>query len=307
MFISVPFRLYGFYAIVSESHVIQELNFSLHSPEAVTSRSHDSVDGLHLLQEFFIITSTDYISRKNTCEQHTHHQHLRDVPFQDILKRQEEFNSVLQRNLNHPLTSTLTIVHNDTSLKSYLNNLNLKNSEKLNLVYIAEGASVRNEFLYINRYMLNKVVMILHQDNVLGEGVERINIARFKNENISYSLTRTVEEGACQGDQHSLNYTTGVHCKRGGQYGHSHDAFVFSLKQEYPIKTFDVLNFNADTLGQESKLIWFFKTILNYRVTNPCLVIHVYHQHCSNIHTRSVNKHIIDPKMGYAEFTDQIF
>jgi len=266
---AVPFR------IIEEKNVL--LGFD--DQDLSVEIEDDQDDRLHLLQEFFIFTSEDYRARK-----------LEGVPLEDIEKRQEEFNKVLQRNLNHPFTSTLTIVHNDTNLRTYLDNLELRNNQKLKLIHIYDEPTV----------------MIIHQDNVLGEGVERINIKRFKKENIAYALTRTVEEGSCQGGNTTLNHTTGPYCKKGGEYGWSHDAFVFSIKHELPTEMFNILNFKADQMGQESRLIWFFQHVLKYRVLNPCFVINVYHQHCSYVRTRSGGR-VAEVTEGYVQFSDLLF
>ena len=146
-------------------------------------------------------------------------------------------------------------------------------------------------------------MLLLHMDNVMGAGVELIDAELFRNEDICYSLTWTVEPGACP-QAKAL-----AHCGYNSRYFGSHDAFVFSIKKERHVNDFAVLNFNGDSDGQENVLIWFFRNVLHYRVLNPCKVIHIYHQHCSKIHTRSggrVNKGPL-AKNGISPFTEKLF
>ena len=112
-----------FKEIVSQFQRDQKLSFNQLSafyPNPATALEEVS-DGLHLIQEFFIFTSDDYRSRR-----------LQGFPMAEIEDRQKELNSVLQRNLNNDLTTSLTILHNnDTSLRPFLKELNLNNSHKL--------------------------------------------------------------------------------------------------------------------------------------------------------------------------------
>ena len=137
-------------------------------------------------------------------------------------------------------------------------------------------------------------------DNVLGPGVELIDVDKFKQEDICYSLTRSVEPDACP------NSLGSAHCGR--PYVGSHDVFVFSLKKKRSIFDFTPLDFNGDTNGQENVLIWFFQNVLGYRVSNPCKVINIYHQHCSRIHTSfSTGRVNNNGRSGTAGYTDQLF
>lgn len=256
-----------------------------------TRHQHEATNGLHLVQEFFIFTSDDYRKRK-----------LAGVPMQEVEDRQQEFNGVLRRNLNNDLTASLTILHNnDTGLRSYLKHLNLTNGHKLKLVNIYTEPSVQNIFLYVNTFMIGKVVMLLHMDNVLGSGVELIDTDKFMKDDICYALTRTVEPGSCSQANQS------VHCNYDSKYIGSHDAFVFSLKKKRPVIDFSALNFNGDSDGQENVLIWFFEDVLHYRVLNPCKVINIYHQHCSKHHTRTGQRVNYEGRSKGSHFTDQLF
>jgi len=264
-----------------------------------TDTPKDVNNGFHLIQEFFIFTSDDYRKRR-----------IPEVPMPLIEARQKEFNYVLQRNLNNNLTESLTILHNnDSSLRPYLKSLNLTNSDKLNLVNIRTEPSVQNLFLYINHYMIGKMIMMIHMDNVLGAGVELIDVEKFNKEDLCYALTRTLEPGACSDPAHNRANVV-PHCSAGSEYCSSHDVYAFVLKKKRPATDFGPLNFDGDVLGQENIIIWFFRDVLQYRVLNPCKVVNIYHQHCTFIDTSGRTQRVFVHEgweRSFAPFTDQLF
>ena len=81
----------------------------------------NSTDGLHLLQEFFLINSNIYKERM--------HLGLESEAILD--KRQDEIDSCLQRNLMHRCTASITIFHDDPNVPEYISRFDLINKEKL--------------------------------------------------------------------------------------------------------------------------------------------------------------------------------
>ena len=131
-------------------------------------------DGLHLLQEFFVIHSSKY---KDKMKWHSHNE--------DALKaRQREIDSCLQKNLLHFCTSSITLFYDDSIVVDYIANLHLINEEKLVFVESDNDQGLNFIFSYINQHMVGKTVVVLRMDNVLGAGVEKIDAERFQKEDI---------------------------------------------------------------------------------------------------------------------------
>ena len=133
--------------------------------------------------------------------------------------------------------------------------------------------TLQRQMLHVNKYMQGKTVVLMHMDNQLGEGFELIDTERLQRGGICYALTRRVKENTC------TNPTYGT-CNEGVHYTRSHDAFVFSLPNKLPESTFDMLTFSSNSIGQENALIYFFKTVLRYKVQNPCKIVEIMHTHC---------------------------
>ena len=80
-------------------------------------------------------------------------------------------------NLNNEYVSTVTIFYKHPNFPAYLETLpvQLKNKSKIILFEQPEEPTVKLIFQYINDYLVNKVVIFMHQDNVLDNESAKLN------------------------------------------------------------------------------------------------------------------------------------
>ena len=251
----------------------QEVPTTIPLPEINCLKSN----GLHVLQEFFVLTSPTYHLKKDM--------HLKGNT-SHVKKRQMEVDGSLQRNLLHPCTATITIFYDDDLVVEYINTKNFTNKEKLVLVKTAADPTMQTYLTYMNENLIGKTVITLHMDNVLSDGVDLIDTEYMERENVTYALSRTVTNSSCQ------RAADDYHCGNNGNY--TQDAFVFSLKSPLPNVTFDILDFNAAMMGMENVMIYFFRVVMKYHVTNPCYTVKILHNHCSLLNHR---QRLVDVKL----------
>lgn len=233
-------------------------------------RSIERADRLHLIQNFFLIHQSDFVQYDST-----------QIHF--LQRRQDQINRALQKNLNHPYTSTVSILYNDTSTESYINGLDLENRHKMILIKVPGRVGLERAWHYINRNLIGKVVCMINAGITLGDGVKHINIPLFKKDNISLALTKTYRHDDACSDS-AMEYDGAERSCTGDDTNISNiDAFIFSMKQRLLPESFQYLSSKLDLLAHESVLVSFLRDKLNYNVWNPCKLIHVYQEHCDNI------------------------
>ena len=115
------------------------------------------------------------------------------VPTKNQLEdRQHEIETALQNNLNHDRVAAIHVLYLHPAVSMYLLKLRLTNSSKLVLHLTKRDPSVGVNLNYIQKYLKNKIVILMHQDNFLGEGWEKVKTAHnvwvnssFRHRNIS--------------------------------------------------------------------------------------------------------------------------
>jgi len=219
----------------------------------------------------------------------------------ELSDRQHEIETSLQANLNHPKIAAVHILYFHPAVMSYLHKLKMKNSKKMVLHLTRRDPTVAINLDYIQKYLKNKYVMLMHQDNFLGEGWDEIDFNLLRNQHLMYALTRysITEKFPC-------NAALTASCNPGSLYLGSHDTFVFYSDKAFPKNMLKEIDIVPSSAGMENVLIWYFRKELNYRVTNPCLRLKVYHNHCIPIREKGRKRYNRKGKNGLAPFTHDL-
>ena len=217
---------------------------------------------------------------------------------QQIKERMAEVFECLRRNLENKLVSHVHVLVARERTIRRLKMLDLKFLEKLVIHNNVASPSIKDAIDYASKYLKEKVVIMLHQDNFLGEGWEKVNHTVLREKKLMYALTR-----------HSLNCSASLasaHCGHGYPYIGSHDIFVFYIRRDLVADKFAELDVPPNTSGMENVLLWIFKERLRYKVLNPCKVLKIYHSHCIPVRD-NWRKRINGGRMsGGASFTNQL-
>ena len=216
--------------------------------------------------------------------------------------RQHEIETSLQNNLNHDRVAAIHVLYFHPAVSMYLLKLRLTNSSKLVLHLTKRDPSVGVNLDYIQKYLKNKIVILMHQDNFLGEGWEKVDFTLLRTQRLMYALTRhsVTEEFPC-------NAAIGASCNPGKMYLGSHDTFVFYSDRKFEKAMLKELDIVPSSGGMENVLIWYFKEKLGYHVLNPCKVLIVYHNHCIPIREKGRKRYNRKGKNGLAPFTDKLY
>ena len=221
----------------------------------------------------------------------------------ELADRQHEIEDSLQNNLNHPKVAAVHILYSHPAVMSYLHSLKLKNSQKMVLVHLTRrDPTVGINLDYIQKYLKNKYVMLIHQDNFLGEGWEDIDFNMIRNKRLMYALTRhaITEKFPCNAAQTAS-------CNQGLPYLGAHDSFFFFSDKSFPRKMLKEMDIVPSSSGLENVLIWYFRKKMNYKVINPCWKLKTYHNHCIPIWERRRERYNRKGKNGLAPFTMDLF
>ena len=188
--------------------------------------------------------------------------------------REQEHSTVLQRNLNHSLITSVHIMTADkVGMEEYLRGLDLPNRHKIVVVESKEWNTMRGVFQYISDNLADNDVMYANGDIYIGNGFEKVNASALSKKHIFYALTRLgKQEEACKMEDF---------CGGDLQYIGSHDAFLFHLKEPIPEEALKELEFKIWDFGAENVLIGVFNKLLHYCTLNPCKILETYHLHCS--------------------------
>ena len=100
-------------------------------------------------------------------------------------------------------------------------------------------------------------------------------------------------------------------CNPGVRYIGSHDAFVFFSDRQFLGKDLltDLSTVSQTSDGMENVMIWYFRTVLGFKVINPCPHVKIYHQHRVPIRNKirkRINRGRNSGKNGLAPFTDKL-
>ena len=105
--------------------------------------------------------------------------------------RQKEHATVLQRNLNHSLISSVHIITaSRKEMEEYLRGLDLQNRHKVVVVESNQWDTMQGIFQYISDNLADKDVMYANGDIYLGNGFEKVDVNVLRKKNIFYALSR---------------------------------------------------------------------------------------------------------------------
>ena len=247
--------------------------------------------------KFHLVTNVVLVTHK------AYHSNLlynreREPTLNELADRQHEIEETLQINLNHPMVAAVHILYFHPAVMSYLHALKLKNSQKMVLHLTRRDPTVGINLDYIQKYLSNKYVVLIHQDNFLGEGWEDIMFNVLRNQRVLYALTRHSVT-----DKYPCNAAQTAACNPGLPYLGSHDTFAFYSDKQFPREMLKELDIVPSSSGMENVLIWFFRTKLNYRVINPCWKLKVYHNHCVPLREQGRKRYNRKGKNGLAPFS----
>ena len=217
-----------------------------------------------------------------------------------LIKREQEYRTVMQRNLNHPQVSRLHVLTTDPQ-ETLRHFNNFTNQEKMIVAKVKSIDWTRHLFEYISLHLIGKDAMFANGDIYLGDGFNLVDPEVMSHQNIMYALTRQIAYNERCKYKHLYN----TDLCREHKYTRSHDTFLFRLKKPLTEDFLENLEFTPGSLGMENIIIWLFKVKLNYCVLNPCRILQTFHLHCSGL--RSPRKRVDDPnRTGASPFTDKL-
>ena len=212
-----------------------------------------------------------------------------------------EITSTFQANLNHPHLKTLYIFVEFYESMVFLHKLNFNNSENLVIQWINKTITVIDTMMYISKCFQGHIVAMIHQDNRIGKGFEKVNPNVLINNKLMYALTRHPAYELCY---HSWSSAS---CRTYKVFVGSHDTFIFHVKEfaENDLEFINVTKAENNEAGMENIFIWMFRKKLGYRVINPCLVLKVHHEHCVPIR-KTTRRRLNNEHSEFATFTDRL-
>ncbi|XP_028406483.1 uncharacterized protein LOC114528970 [Dendronephthya gigantea] len=232
---------------------------------SVLSGSEESV--IHVITNYPVMTEKPWNNNQT------------DTNKTRLMQRQYEIEETLQRNLDHPLISTVHLLVNQPSAKERLGKLNFHNKHKIHTHLInAKMPRYRDFFEYVNDRLLNRLVVITNMDIYIGEGFEKLNKTFLVKHNVSYVLTRSGrQERICN-----------MHGRRGycqtGYIG-SHDTYIFVLTRRLEESVLSEFNYQMHLYGGDNVMLWVLRNRMKKTLLNPCRYLKTYHNHCVNIHS----------------------
>ena len=237
--------------------------------------------------------------------------HLRTLKLQgtaprkiDVDLRWMELLNTLQRNLNHPQIKTIVLLTESRSIAEYVLTLDLDNSHKLLIQNINKELSTPDAFDHATKCFQGHTVAIVNQDIVFGDGWQNLDYKYLKTHRQVYALTRhpSLLNPKCLG-----NPSIGICMK---EYSYAHDGFVFHVKERIYKRQFISLETQLyNVRGMENVVIWVLRNKLGYKVSNPCSLLVLHHEHCIAIrNTRGFHKKFgNDSVWATASFTDTLY
>ena len=203
---------------------------------------------------------------------------VNNVTGEDIVKREQEYRTVMQRNLNHPLVNRVHVLTTDPQ-ETMRHFNNFTNQEKMIVTKVKSIARMRDPLEYISLHLVGKDAMYANADIYLGDGFDLVDPEVMSHQNIMYSLSRQVsDKERCR----QKNFYNTDRCRENNYIG-SHDAFLFRLKKPLTEDFLEIFKFNLPSLGMERVIMWAFQTKLKYCMLNPCRILETFHLHCSGL------------------------
>ncbi|XP_067945625.1 uncharacterized protein [Watersipora subatra] len=209
-----------------------------------------------------------------------------DFTMAELDERDKEYIEALQSNLNHPLIKEVHLLYTDDKALEAVRDRKLDNRVKIIPVKMRRRVHMMDFFHYAAKFLLNKPVIALNGDIVVGEGFDLIDTAKMAEEKVLYTLSRHGNlKGNCTAENYCLEKL----------YQGSHDTHIFRLKQPLDEALLLRLDYPINMWQAENGMIGAFLYFFNFKVYNPCKTLRTYHQHCSKVHKRGKKNSIKDP------------
>ena len=225
----------------------------------------------------------------------------RPATYEEEESRIAEITSTFQANLNHPHLKTLYIFVEYYQSMVFLHTLNFTKSENLVIQWINKTITVKDTMVYISKCLQGQIVAMIHQDNRIGTGFEKVNPNVLINNKLMYALTRHPAYEICY-----FSWSNAI-CDNNKVFVGSHDVFIFYVKEfaENDLRIINVTKVESNEAGMENLLVWMFRKKLGYKVINPCLVLYVHHEHCVPIR-KTTRRRLNNLHSESAKFTDRL-
>ena len=131
-------------------------------------------------------------------------------------------------------------------------------------------------FEYASLFLQHKTTVIINADCYIGKGFENVERNLLK-QRVVYALTRHESPASMR------NCNTTDFCGPKAKYIGSHDAFVFHLTSPVPRKVLERIDFRPNIFSIEKVVIYNLRRYGKFIVRNPCRILHIVHNHCSNL------------------------
>ncbi|XP_057310885.1 myb-like protein X [Hydractinia symbiolongicarpus] len=190
--------------------------------------------------------------------------------------RRMEILNALQQNLNNEMIESIHVLVSSSGEASYLNKLELSNSQKLVVVIVPRGILMNTIVSYANICLKDRFVVIGNPDNTLGKGWEDLNFDLLQSKKIMYALTSHSSRKQCFNSQQHPN------CDKLDNYGKHHDLFVLYIRKK-KVKRPKLELLSHGQMSQNkigNAMIWVFKHRLGFSVLNPCQILISYRENC---------------------------
>ena len=197
------------------------------------------------------------------------------VNIDHLVSRQKEFSSSIIENLNHVNVCSVYLLTTceKAEAEEYVATLKIPPPIKQRLFIIPTPGDVLTYnviFKFMTTRLVNKLVMFVNADNILGGGYENVDENYLRENRLLYAITRT--EYSCD---------KGVHCA--AKYIRSHDGWMFVPTEPFPEEVLRMMEYRTYFFGRETATMWILHHKLKYQLLNPCRYLEVFQHHCSEL------------------------
>ncbi|XP_071090444.1 uncharacterized protein [Haliotis cracherodii] len=198
--------------------------------------------------------------------------HFRDPTPERVESRMADYVESLIHTLRHPCVFEVHIFYDQDGMPEYIQS-RLGTQPKLKFDRIPNAKVYVGIFEFVHQHFKDKLVMITNGDIYPAEGFEKLDYDVMRDKRLFYSPSRHGrKEKRCVMRKESCD---------NGRYRGTHDSYIFIPDRELPAETKRALKYKWDDFGMENIILHLYMHKLNYRVSNPCYVLILYHNHCS--------------------------
>ncbi|KAF6024817.1 hypothetical protein EB796_016876 [Bugula neritina] len=209
---------------------------------------------------------------------------------EELNERDNEYLLALESNINHPLVKEVHLFYTEEEALTVVKQQKFRNQDKIIPVKTERRVHMMDFFYYASKYLLDKTIIALNGDIVVGEGFDIIDTVKLRDNRVLYSLTRHgYQRGNCTVDNYCLDK----------KYQGSHDAHVFHLAQPLDHQVLLKLDYPINMWQAENGMLGVLQNDLNFTLHNPCRVLKTYHHHCSHVHKQGAHNSIKDPPYNF--------